>query len=83
MRSQIFLSSFCTCHEDEVFGCVLTVEPHPFNKSVKCWYSHPNTEYVAVKNKYAHAYFSFWFDHVPYLPPMPVIIDVVKWRVGE
>ena len=81
MKSQITLSSLCSYDEDEDFGSVLTVEPHPFNKSTArrtlC------TETLIVKEKYAHAYFSFCFDHTPYLPPMPVIADVVKWRVGE
>ena len=81
MKSQIFLNSLCRYHEDEDYGSVLTVEPHPFNKSAarRTLY----TETLMVKKKYAHAYFSFCFDHTPYLPPMPVIVDVVKWRVGE
>lgn len=81
MKSQIYLSSLCSYHEDENYGSCIIVKPHPFNKSIarRTFY----TETLIIKEKYARAYFSFWFDHAPYLPPMPVIADVVIWRVGE
>ena len=81
MKSQIFLSSLCRYHEDENYGSCIIVEPHPFNKSIARRAFH--SEALVIKERYAHAYFSFCFDHMPYLPPMPVIVDVVKWRVGE
>lgn len=83
MKSQIFLSSLCSYHEDEDYGSCIIVEPHSFNKSVARPRRTFYTEALMIKEKYAHAYFSFCFDHTPYLPPMPVIVDVVEWRAGE
>ena len=82
MKSQIFLSSLCSYHEDEDYGSCIIVEPHPFNKSTAKRTPH-YTETLMIKEKYAHAYSSFCFDHTPYLPPMPVIVNVVRWRAGE
>lgn len=83
MKSKIFLGSLCGYDEDEEYGSIIIVEPHPFNKSVKSWYKGLHIEYVLIEDKYVHAYSSFFFDHTPYLPPMPVMVDVVKWRADE
>lgn len=82
MRSNIYVSTFCKCEGDEETGAsLIEAKPHPFNTSVKRserW-SYPHV--VIIQDKYAHAFWSFYYDHSPYIPPLPVVEEVVEWRI--